>query len=190
MVSLGKRCSTRCPKGVPDGGDLSCERVRAANLRKDTLASLEARERHQSDELPQHIATISLCLWAEHVATDKASILDEIIEYVKFLQLQVQSGSGSLCLRSFAILTVNATAFNMGYQVPSMSRLGGAATVAPLVADPLAEYSAKMPLSGGRVERGSPVLKSYKWAHIHHFLLAEPETPSANFMMPSATGGI
>lgn len=41
--------------------------------------------------------------------TDKASMLDEIIEYVKFLQLQVK--------------------------VLSMSRLGGAAAVAPLVAD-------------------------------------------------------
>ncbi|XP_061375797.1 bHLH transcription factor RHL1-like [Gastrolobium bilobum] len=41
--------------------------------------------------------------------TDKASMLDEIIDYVKFLQLQVK--------------------------VLSMSRLGGAAGVAPLVAD-------------------------------------------------------
>lgn len=41
--------------------------------------------------------------------TDKASMLDEIIDYVKFLQLQVK--------------------------VLSMSRLGGAAAVAPLVAD-------------------------------------------------------
>ncbi|KAG6548091.1 hypothetical protein Mapa_010371 [Marchantia paleacea] len=41
--------------------------------------------------------------------TDKASMLDEIIEYVKFLQLQVK--------------------------VLSMSRLGGAGAVAPLVAD-------------------------------------------------------
>ena len=40
---------------------------------------------------------------------DKASMLDEIIDYVKFLQLQVK--------------------------VLSMSRLGGAAAVAPLVAD-------------------------------------------------------
>ncbi|XP_043702551.1 bHLH transcription factor RHL1-like isoform X2 [Telopea speciosissima] len=41
--------------------------------------------------------------------TDKASMLDEIIDYVKFLQLQVK--------------------------VLSMSRLGGAAAVAPMVAD-------------------------------------------------------
>ncbi|PPD75696.1 hypothetical protein GOBAR_DD27384 [Gossypium barbadense] len=47
--------------------------------------------------------------------TDKASMLDEIIDYVKFLQLQVK--------------------------VLSMSRLGGAAAVAPLVAD--------MPPEGG-----------------------------------------
>ncbi|KAK8602545.1 hypothetical protein V6N13_057826 [Hibiscus sabdariffa] len=47
--------------------------------------------------------------------TDKASMLDEIIDYVKFLQLQVK--------------------------VLSMSRLGGAAAVAPLVTD--------MPFEGG-----------------------------------------
>ncbi|KAL5141745.1 Transcription factor bHLH66 [Glycine soja] len=45
--------------------------------------------------------------------TDKASMLDEIIDYVKFLQLQVK--------------------------VLSMSRLGGAAAVAPLVADMYSE---------------------------------------------------
>ncbi|GFS39002.1 LJRHL1-like 1 [Actinidia rufa] len=48
--------------------------------------------------------------------TDKASMLDEIIEYVKFLQLQVK--------------------------VLSVSRLGGAAAVAPLVADISSEASA------------------------------------------------
>ncbi|XP_058114096.1 bHLH transcription factor RHL1-like [Magnolia sinica] len=47
--------------------------------------------------------------------TDKASMLDEIIDYVKFLQLQVK--------------------------VLSMSRLGGAAAVAPLVADISSETS-------------------------------------------------
>ncbi|CAN1328306.1 bHLH transcription factor RHL1 [Linum perenne] len=48
--------------------------------------------------------------------TDKASMLDEIIDYVKFLQLQVK--------------------------VLSMSRLGGAAAVAPLVADMSSEGGA------------------------------------------------
>ncbi|GER46985.1 basic helix-loop-helix (bHLH) DNA-bindingsuperfamily protein [Striga asiatica] len=47
--------------------------------------------------------------------TDKASMLDEIIDYVKFLQLQVK--------------------------VLSMSRLGGAAAVAPLVGDMSSEAS-------------------------------------------------
>jgi hypothetical protein len=47
--------------------------------------------------------------------TDKASMLDEIIDYVKFLQLQVK--------------------------VLSMSRLGGAAAVAPLVADMSSEVT-------------------------------------------------
>nr|QDL88317.1 transcription factor bHLH66 isoform X2 [Cymbidium ensifolium] len=55
--------------------------------------------------------------------TDKASMLDEIIDYVKFLQLQVK--------------------------VLSMSRLGGAAAVAPLVAD----FSSE---GGAALGRGSP----------------------------------
>ncbi|TYK03619.1 transcription factor bHLH82 [Cucumis melo var. makuwa] len=54
--------------------------------------------------------------------TDKASMLDEIIDYVKFLQLQVK--------------------------VLSMSRLGGAAAVAPLVADVSSE-------GGGECMQGS-----------------------------------
>ncbi|KAJ0965898.1 hypothetical protein J5N97_027036 [Dioscorea zingiberensis] len=60
--------------------------------------------------------------------TDKASMLDEIIDYVKFLQLQVK--------------------------VLSMSRLGGAAAVAPLVAD----VSSEAGRSGGGGGGGSDSL--------------------------------
>ncbi|KAL5201806.1 hypothetical protein ABZP36_036160 [Zizania latifolia] len=56
--------------------------------------------------------------------TDKATMLDEIIDYVKFLQLQVK--------------------------VLSMSRLGGAAAVAPLVADMSSEGR------GGATNGGAP----------------------------------
>ncbi|KAK8968398.1 Transcription factor bHLH66 [Platanthera guangdongensis] len=59
--------------------------------------------------------------------TDKASMLDEIIDYVKFLQLQVK--------------------------VLSMSRLGGAAAVAPLVADISTE-------GGSAAGRGLPAAAS------------------------------
>ncbi|KAK6156607.1 hypothetical protein DH2020_010855 [Rehmannia glutinosa] len=52
---------------------------------------------------------IALSRAINEALTDKASMLDEIIDYVKFLQLQVK--------------------------VLSMSRLGGASAVAPLVAD-------------------------------------------------------
>lgn len=55
------------------------------------------------------------CRWIVDSQTDKASMLDEIIDYVKFLQLQVK--------------------------VLSMSRLGGAAAVAPLVADMSSEVT-------------------------------------------------
>ncbi|KAJ8753160.1 hypothetical protein K2173_017732 [Erythroxylum novogranatense] len=55
--------------------------------------------------------------------TDKASMLDEIIDYVKFLQLQVK--------------------------VLSMSRLGGAAAVAPLVADMSPEGGGTATAGGG-----------------------------------------
>ncbi|MBL1488847.1 helix-loop-helix domain-containing protein, partial [Klebsiella pneumoniae] len=53
--------------------------------------------------------------------TDKASMLDEIIEYVKFLQLQVK--------------------------VLSMSRLGAAEAVVPLITDGQAEGSKGLSLS-------------------------------------------
>ncbi|XP_042447018.1 bHLH transcription factor RHL1-like [Zingiber officinale] len=55
--------------------------------------------------------------------TDKASMLDEIIDYLKFLQLQVK--------------------------VLSMSRLGGAAAVAPLVADMSSESGGGAGRAGG-----------------------------------------
>uniref|UniRef100_A0A5B7BFA6 BHLH domain-containing protein n=1 Tax=Davidia involucrata TaxID=16924 RepID=A0A5B7BFA6_DAVIN len=57
--------------------------------------------------------------------TDKASMLDEIIDYVKFLQLQVK--------------------------VLSMSRLGGAGAVAPLVADISSEGGGDCIQAGGGV---------------------------------------
>ncbi|CAL9095266.1 unnamed protein product, partial [Musa textilis] len=55
--------------------------------------------------------------------TDKALMLDEIIDYVKFLQLQQ-----FICIGNTQVL--------------SMSRLGGAAAVAPLVADVSSENGA------------------------------------------------
>lgn len=66
--------------------------------------------------------------------TDKASMLDEIIDYVKFLQLQVK--------------------------VLSMSRLGGAGAVAPLIADVPAEgsgslASAALSQAGGSLSQDS-----------------------------------
>ncbi|GAB4832708.1 hypothetical protein Ancab_006725 [Ancistrocladus abbreviatus] len=62
--------------------------------------------------------------------TDKASMLDEIIDYVKFLQLQVK--------------------------VLSMSRLGGAAAVAPLVADMSSEAAGGV----GRTPNGAQAAAS------------------------------
>ncbi|KAI4335566.1 hypothetical protein L6164_014202 [Bauhinia variegata] len=70
--------------------------------------------------------------------TDKASMLDEIIDYVKFLQLQVK--------------------------VLSMSRLGGAAAVAPLVADVSSEGGGgdciQATANGGRNSNGNQTASS------------------------------
>ncbi|XP_010275766.1 PREDICTED: transcription factor bHLH66 [Nelumbo nucifera] len=67
--------------------------------------------------------------------TDKASMLDEIIDYVKFLQLQVK--------------------------VLSMSRLGGAAAVAPLVADISSDGGGDcIQASGGRSGNGNQTASS------------------------------
>ncbi|CAN6164836.1 unnamed protein product [Urochloa humidicola] len=65
--------------------------------------------------------------------TDKASMLDEIIDYVKFLQLQVK--------------------------VLSMSRLGGAAGMAPLVASMSSEANSNGS-GGGAGAKGSAATKS------------------------------
>ncbi|XP_057507698.1 bHLH transcription factor RHL1-like [Actinidia eriantha] len=61
--------------------------------------------------------------------TDKASMLDEIIDYVKFLRLQVK--------------------------VLSMSRLGGAAAVAPLVADTYSEGGGDCIQASGGLRSGN-----------------------------------
>ncbi|XP_059276513.1 bHLH transcription factor RHL1-like [Lycium ferocissimum] len=67
--------------------------------------------------------------------TDKASMLDEIIDYVRFLQLQVK--------------------------VLSMSRLGGAAAVAPLVADRSSEGGGDcVQGNGGRGSNGTTSLSN------------------------------
>ncbi|WVZ19440.1 hypothetical protein V8G54_006762 [Vigna mungo] len=72
---------------------------------------------------------VSVCLaCSSYDSTDKASMLDEIIDYVKFLQLQVK--------------------------VLSMSRLGGAAAVAPLVADMSSEGGGDCIQANGNGNRG------------------------------------
>ncbi|RLN35780.1 bHLH transcription factor [Panicum miliaceum] len=63
--------------------------------------------------------------------TDKASMLDEIIDYVKFLQLQVKASMKC----SGRISVGRLVSMMLLMEVLSMSRLGGAAAVAPLVAD-------------------------------------------------------
>ncbi|KAG6507878.1 hypothetical protein ZIOFF_033231 [Zingiber officinale] len=72
------------------------------------LAELSTGFSYKTSEAASRFAQ-SFARAIHHLQTDKASMLDEIIDYVKFLQLQVK--------------------------VLSMSRLGGAAAVAPLVAD-------------------------------------------------------
>ncbi|KAK6156598.1 hypothetical protein DH2020_010846 [Rehmannia glutinosa] len=80
---------------------------------------------------------IALSRAINEALTDKASMLDEIIDYVKFLQLQVK--------------------------VLSMSRLGGASAVAPLVADMSSEqiYNVRKVLNAqGRSGNGTQTASS------------------------------
>ncbi|URE00557.1 Helix-loop-helix DNA-binding domain [Musa troglodytarum] len=74
--------------------------------------------------------------------TDKALMLDEIIDYVKFLQLQVKAKLPSLLTEPQNLHTVQRSCKCCHYVVLSMSRLGGAAAVAPLVADVSSENGA------------------------------------------------
>ncbi|KAB5568314.1 hypothetical protein DKX38_002107 [Salix brachista] len=60
--------------------------------------------------------------------TDRAAMLDEVVDYVKFLRLQVKQ-----LIMSVKVLMIAEPVD--GTQVLSMSRLGGAGAVAPLVTD-------------------------------------------------------
>ncbi|RDX82886.1 Transcription factor bHLH66, partial [Mucuna pruriens] len=79
--------------------------------------------------------------------TDKASMLDEIIDYVKFLQLQVK-------VRFPRFTLVLGSKY--GLVVLSMSRLGGAAAVAPLVADMSSEGGGDCIQANGNSNGGAP----------------------------------
>ena len=100
---------------------------------------------------------VSSHVFSWYVQTDKASMLDEIIGYVKFLQMQVKVVYTShliVCVYTLCIATL--TDFSMGHicgtsnvssfilmffrmcfiiQCLSMCRLGGAGATAPLLAD-------------------------------------------------------
>ncbi|XP_020090326.1 transcription factor bHLH66-like [Ananas comosus] len=82
------------------------QRVRARRGQPPTLTA--SAERLRRERIAERMKALQE-LVPNANKTDKASMLDEIIDYVKFLQLQVK--------------------------VLSMSRLGGAAAVAPLVAN-------------------------------------------------------
>ncbi|KAF4358098.1 hypothetical protein F8388_009381 [Cannabis sativa] len=81
--------------------------------------------------------------------TDRAAMLDEIVDYVKFLRLQVK-------VNKFSDFSVGQDS-----KVLSMSRLGGAGAVAPLVTDiPLS--SAEEEGGGGEGGRNQPAWD--KWS--------------------------
>ncbi|XP_066399421.1 bHLH transcription factor RHL1-like [Miscanthus floridulus] len=97
------------PQAGPAGGGAAApprQRVRARRGQATDPHSIA--ERLRRERIAERMKALQE-LVSNANKTDKASMLDEIIDYVKFLQLQVK--------------------------VLSMSRLGGAAAVAPLVAD-------------------------------------------------------
>ncbi|KAL6007317.1 hypothetical protein ACLOJK_032814 [Asimina triloba] len=87
--------------------------------------------------------------------TDRAAMLDEIVDYVKFLRLQVKDK-----MRILQIVSPEELFFHIKeLMVLSMSRLGGAGAVAQLVAEtPLAS------IEGGASEGGSNQRAWEKWS--------------------------
>ncbi|CAN6174333.1 unnamed protein product [Urochloa humidicola] len=94
--------------GAPGGGAAAPPRQRVRARRGQATDPHSIAERLRRERIAERMKALQE-LVPNANKTDKASMLDEIIDYVKFLQLQVK--------------------------VLSMSRLGGAAAVAPLVAD-------------------------------------------------------
>ncbi|XP_066394293.1 bHLH transcription factor RHL1-like isoform X3 [Miscanthus floridulus] len=94
--------------GGGDGGAAAPPRQRVRARRGQATDPHSIAERLRRERIAERMKALQE-LVPNANKTDKASMLDEIIDYVKFLQLQVK--------------------------VLSMSRLGGAAAVAPLVAD-------------------------------------------------------
>ncbi|CAK9168838.1 unnamed protein product [Ilex paraguariensis] len=100
--------------GSAEGGAPSQPRQRVRARRGQATDPHSIAERLRRERIAERMKALQE-LVPNANKTDKASMLDEIIDYVKFLQLQVK--------------------------VLSMSRLGGAAAVAPLVADMSSEGS-------------------------------------------------
>ncbi|XP_077238082.1 LJRHL1-like 1 isoform X2 [Tasmannia lanceolata] len=96
------------PVSVSTGGGTAPARQRVRARRGQATDPHSIAERLRRERIAERMKALQE-LVPNANKTDKASMLDEIIDYVKFLQLQVK--------------------------VLSMSRLGGAAAVAPLVAD-------------------------------------------------------
>ncbi|XP_060675814.1 bHLH transcription factor RHL1 isoform X2 [Ziziphus jujuba] len=99
---------TQVPASASSGGAPAQPRPRVRARRGQATDPHSIAERLRRERIAERMKALQE-LVPNANKTDKASMLDEIIDYVKFLQLQVK--------------------------VLSMSRLGGAAAVAPLVAD-------------------------------------------------------
>ncbi|XP_043696198.1 bHLH transcription factor RHL1-like isoform X2 [Telopea speciosissima] len=100
--------STGMNQAAPASGGQAQPRQRVRARRGQATDPHSIAERLRRERIAERMKSLQE-LVPNANKTDKASMLDEIIDYVKFLQLQVK--------------------------VLSMSRLGGAAAVAPLVAD-------------------------------------------------------
>ncbi|TKW33160.1 hypothetical protein SEVIR_2G214400v4 [Setaria viridis] len=108
--------------GASGGGAAAPPRQRVRARRGQATDPHSIAERLRRERIAERMKALQELVPNANKA-DKASMLDEIIDYVKFLQLQVK--------------------------VLSMSRLGGAAAVAPLVADMSSEGRGGAPAAAG-----------------------------------------
>ncbi|KAK3155596.1 hypothetical protein QOZ80_2BG0205290 [Eleusine coracana subsp. coracana] len=115
--------------GAPSGGGAAPPRQQRVRARRGQATDPHSiAERLRRERIAERMKALQE-LVPNANKTDKASMLDEIIDYVKFLQLQVK--------------------------VLSMSRLGGASAVAPLVANMSSEGNG----SGNGSENGCSSLR-------------------------------
>ncbi|XXG66483.1 hypothetical protein AAC387_Pa06g0043 [Persea americana] len=147
-----------------DEGKNGCEKEEKAKMEKSTVSTKRSRaatvhnqsERQRRDKINQRMKTLQK-LVPNSSKMDKASVLDEVIEYLKQLQTQVRMMS-SFPHMMMPMTTMRQLQMSMMAQMGmgamdsnSINRLGPAASVPPLVHHPATLLPLTVPWDGSVV---------------------------------------